>query len=123
MSIRVVQFYLSLRNAIKVYHWNTLSYPRHKATDDLVASIDKLTDSFVEVYIGKYGRDKALGHDLRLDLPGLDEKEVVKFLHEAIEWLTHKLPKILKPTDTDLMNIRDELLAAVNQALYLFTLS
>jgi len=123
MSIRVVQFYLTLRNAIKVYHWNTRSYPRHKATDDLVASIDKLTDSFVEVYIGKYGRDKALSDNMTLDLPGLDEQEVIKFLKEAIEWLTHKLPKILKPADTDLFNIRDELLAAVNQALYLFTLS
>jgi len=123
MSIRVVQFYLSLRNAIKVYHWNTLSYPRHKASDDLVGSIDKLTDSFVEVYIGKYGRDKALSDNMTLDLPGLDEKEVIKFLKEAIEWLTNKLPKVLKATDTDLLNIRDELLAAVNQALYLFTLS
>ena len=122
MSIKVVQFYLSLRNAIKVYHWNTLSYARHKATDDLVGSIDSLTDKFVEVYIGKYGRDEALGKALTLDLPGLDEKEVVKFLKEAIDWLSNRLPKVLKAGDTDLMNIRDELLAAVNQALYLFTL-
>jgi len=123
MSIRVVQFYLSLRNAIKVYHWNTLSYARHKATDGLVESIDRLTDSFVEVYIGRYGRDKALSQDITLNLPGLDEKEAIIFLKEAIEWLTYKLPKILKPSDTDLFTIRDELLSAINQALYLFTLS
>jgi len=76
----------------------------------------------VEVYIGKYGRDEALGKALTLDLPGLDEKEVVKFLKEAIDWLSNRLPKVLKAGDTDLLNIRDELLAAVNQALYLFTL-
>jgi hypothetical protein len=122
MSVRVVQFYLSLRNAIKVYHWNTLSYPRHKATDQLVETIDKLTDSFVEVYIGKYGREAALGSPMILDLPGLDEKGVITFLKESIEWLTDRLPKLIKPTDTDLLNIRDELLAAVNQCLYLFTL-
>lgn len=122
MSTNIVQFYISLRNAVKVYHWNTLSYPRHKATDDLVASIDRLTDSFVEVYIAKYGRDKGLGEDMTLKLPGLDEKQVVKFLEEAIEWLSNRLPKLLKPHDTDLLNIRDELLASINQALYLFTL-
>ena len=118
----MVQFYLSLRNAIKVYHWNTLSYARHKATDDLVGSIDSLTDRFVEVYIGKYGRDEALGKALSLDLPGLDEKKVIKFLKEAIDWLSNMLPKLLEAGDTDLLNIRDELLAAINQALYLFSL-
>jgi hypothetical protein len=123
MSANIVQFYISLRNAMKIYHWNTLSFPRHKASDELVASIDRLTDSFVEVYIGRYGRDKALGTDMTLKLPGLDEKQVVKFLEEANEWLSVRLPKLLKPHDTDLLNIRDELLASINQALYLFTLS
>jgi hypothetical protein len=122
MSANIVQFYLSLRNAMKIYHWNTLSFPRHKASDELVASIDRLSDSFVEVYMGRYGRDKALGTDMTLKLPGLDEKQVVKFLEEANEWLSVRLPKLLKPHDTDLLSIRDELLASINQALYLFTL-
>ena len=107
---------------MKIYHWNTLSFPRHKASDELVASIDRLSDSFVEVYMGRYGRDKALGTDMTLKLPGLDEKQVVKFLEEANEWLSVRLPKLLKPHDTDLLSIRDELLASINQALYLFTL-
>jgi hypothetical protein len=122
MSAKVVQFYLTLRNAVKLYHWNTLSYPRHKASDKLVASIDKITDSFVEVYIGRYGRDEALGKDMSLGLPGLDEKHVDRYLKDAVEWLTTQLPKLIKPTDTDLLNIRDELIAAINQTLYLFTL-
>jgi hypothetical protein len=122
MSAKVVQFYLTLRNAVKLYHWNTLSYARHKASDDLVASIDKITDSFVEVYIGRYGRDNALGKAMTLDLPGLDEKYVVEFLKNAVDWLATRLPKFIKSTDTDLLNIRDELIAAINQALYLFTL-
>jgi hypothetical protein len=32
------------------------------------------------------------------------------------------LPKKLKKTDTDLLNIRDEILADINRARYLFTL-
>jgi len=37
--------------------------------------------------------------------------------------MTTKLPSLLKPTDTDLLNIRDEIIADLNQTLYLFTLA
>jgi hypothetical protein len=39
-----------------------------------------------------------------------------------VHWLTHQLPKYLKKDDTDLLNIRDEILAHLNQARFLFTL-
>ena len=122
MASKVVQFYLTLRNAIKIYHWNTLSYPRHKATDTFVADFDRLTDSFVEIYIGRYGRDAALGKAMELSLPGLSESKAEEFLDEARTWLSDRLPKLLKPSDTDLLNLRDEMLGLVNQTLYLFTL-
>jgi hypothetical protein len=46
---------MTLRDQIKLYHWETLSFPRHKATDELVTNLDANIDKFVEVYIGKYG--------------------------------------------------------------------
>ena len=36
---------------MKIYHWNTTSYPRHKASDDLGGKILELTDKFVEIFI------------------------------------------------------------------------
>jgi hypothetical protein len=122
MSAPIIQFYVTLRNAVKVYHWNTLSYPRHKATDQFVENIDKLTDSFVEVYIGRYGRDAALGKEMVITLPGFTEKTIIKFFEEARIWLSDKVPKLISEKDTDLLNIRDEILGEINQTLYLFTL-
>lgn len=122
MSQVIIQFYITLRNAIKIYHWNTHSHPRHKATDQFIENIDKLTDRFVEVYIGRYGRDASMSHDWQMKLPGFDEKSVVKFLEEARSWLSNEIPKLVNKNDTDLLNIRDEILAEINQALYLFTL-
>ena len=122
MSGTIVQFYLTRRNAIKVYHWNTKSYPRHKATDEFVGKFDGLTDRFVEVYIGRYGRNAALSKEMTLTLPALNENLAKQYLEEAREWMVTKLPKMLKPTDTDLFNIRDEILAAFNKFLYLLTL-
>lgn len=122
MSAVIIQFYVTLRNAVKVYHWNTKSYPRHKATDQFVENIDKLTDSFVEVYIGRYGRDAALGKEMVIKLPGFTEKSIIKFFEEARVWLSDKVPKLISEKDTDLLNIRDEILGEINQTLYLFTL-
>jgi len=123
MSGTIVQFYLILRNATKVYHWNTKSYPRHKATDQFVDNMDKLIDRFVEVYVGRYGRDKALSNNMNIKIPGFNEKNIIAFFEEARTWLSVALPKMLKSSDTDLLNIRDEMLGEINQLLYLFTLT
>lgn len=128
MSTEIIQYFLKLRNTLKVYHWLTLSYPRHKASDALIAEIDTLSDKFVEVYIGRYGRDvqrssKASSKNMSIPLPFLKEDEVEDYLIEARDWLTQKLPNMLKKNDTELFNIRDELISSINQSLYLFKLS
>lgn len=113
---------MTLRDQIKVYHWQTMSYPRHKATDDLVSSLDEKIDSFVETYMGKYGRPKFTARSGTIRVENFHDKNGPALLKSAADWLTHKLPKHLKPTDTDLLNIRDEILGDLNKSLYLFTL-
>ena len=122
MSGPIIQFFMTLRNGVKVYHWNTTSYPRHKATDQFIENIDKLSDSFVEIYIGRYGRDAALGKEMKITLPGFTEISIINFFEEARIWLSDKIPLLVSEKDTDLLNIRDEILGEVNQTLYLFTL-
>jgi hypothetical protein len=109
---------MTLRDQIKLYHWQTLNYPRHVATNDLVGKLDVNIDQFVEVYIGKYGRPKL---SKSIHLRNHSDKEATKLIEEAIHWLTTDLSKKLKKTDTDLMNIRDTIVADLNQTLYLFT--
>jgi hypothetical protein len=123
MSNEVIHFFLRVRNTIKLYHWQTLSYSRHKASDQFIEDLDKLSDSFVEVYIGRYGRDARSKKETKLQLPALSEKEVVEYLKEARDWLTTDLHSFLKKEDTELFNLRDELISTINQCLYLFTLS
>ena len=61
MSGEIVCLMMTLRDQIKIYHWQTMSFPRHKATDELVGKLDDNIDKFVEVYMGKYGRPKFTG--------------------------------------------------------------
>ena len=121
MSGEIVNLMLTLRNQVKIYHWETKNFARHKATDELVDKLDDNIDKFVEVYIGKYGRPTLNSRTGSIKIRNFNDQEAPVLLQQAIDWMTTKLPSLLKPTDTDLLNIRDEISADLNQTLYLFT--
>ena len=110
---------LTIRNQIKLYHWQTGSFARHKATDDLTATLDTLIDSFVESYMGKYGRPKVSG---TIKLSNFTEAGARSFVAQKRKYLEVDLPRKIKPSDTDLLNLRDEILGELNKVLYLFSL-
>jgi len=122
MSSEIAFVFLTMRNQIKIYHWQTKSYARHIATDDLVKKLDTNLDQFVEVYIGKNSRPVFGGKTSKIPLKNFKDKDATEFIHDAISWLENTLPSKLKKTDTDLFNIRDTIVADLNQVLYLFTL-
>ena len=123
MSAADVNFFFSLREQIKLYHWQTKSYSRHKATDDLIDSLDESIDKYVETYMGKYGRPKLTARSNTIRITNMSEASIVKFIGAAIKYLQGPLVKHLAPGDTDLVNLRDEMLGELNKILYLFTLS
>ena len=123
MSAEHVQFFFGMREQIKLYHWQTYSYSRHKATDEVIDKLDKNIDEFVEVYMGKYGRPKMNAKTGFIRVNNLSEKTMVKFVETCIQVLTNEITKDLNPKkDTDLLNLRDEMMGDLNQLLYLFTL-
>ena len=111
-----------MRDQLKLYHWQTAGFARHKASDDLIKELDELIDLYVEVYMGKYGRPRITASTNTTTVRNLSDKAAVKFVRECIDYLNGTLTKSLKGTDTDLANIRDEMLANLNKVLYLFTL-
>ena len=122
MSADQIHFFLQLRDQIKLYHWQTRVYSRHIATDNVLGKLDKSIDSYVEIYIGKYGRPKLNGKNSIITVHNLTEAGAVRLVNSALKYLQGPLSKTLKPSDTDLMNVRDEMIADLNQLLYLFTL-
>lgn len=123
MSADQVHFFLHLRDQIKLYHWQTRVYSRHIATDKVLEKLETSIDSYVEIYIGKYGRPRVSGKNATITLQNLTEAGAVRLVNSAIKYLQGPLTKTLKPgVDADLMNIRDEIVGDLNQLLYLFTL-
>jgi len=120
-SENIVKFLFHMTTTIKLYHWQTTNFARHKATDELHGALTDLTDQFVEVYMGIYGRPQ-FQNGFRLSISELSDDNADDMIKEYIDYLKADLPKYLKEDDTDLLNIRDEMLSNLNKTLYLFTL-
>lgn len=97
-------------------------FARHKASDEILDTLDGLIDEYVEVYMGKYGRPKLSKKNNVITIENMNDKSITKYINLCILYLQKSLPADLKPTDTDLLNIRDEMLGNLNKFLYLTTL-
>lgn len=122
MSAQHIHFFFQMRDQIKLYHWQTYSYARHKATDAVISSLDEHIDMFVEVWMGKYGRPKITKTTDTVVVKNMADKTAHTFIKSCIAYLQGPLTKSLKATDSDLANLRDEMLGDLHQLLYLFTL-
>lgn len=123
MSSAHINFFFEMREQVKLYHWQTHSYSRHKATDDVLSKLDKNIDEFVEIYMGKYGRPRMTPKTATIRIANLTETGAVKFIKNCIKELQGPITNSLNSkVDTDLLNIRDEMMGDLNQLLYLFTL-
>jgi DNA-binding ferritin-like protein len=117
-----VRHCLEMLNTVKLYHWFTHSYPEHKATDELYSNINDHMDKFVEVLLGKDGsRINQIERTSYLIPDPQNTNEIKKKVEDFKNFLIN-LP-LHDARDTDLANIRDEILADMNQFLYLLTLS
>ena len=109
---------------IKLFHWKTHSYATHKATDELYSSFNENMDKFIEVLLGKSGSRIHLLNQTNLSLEEMESQERLKQKIESFKTYLVGLdnnPAIKLMSNTDLLNIRDEILANMNQFLYLLT--
>lgn len=118
----IVQVLFHMLLNVKLYHWETMNYARHQAAGELYDAVSEFTDKFIEVYMGRYQRPE-FKSSFRIQVKQLDDTTIVSALNEYILFLKEEVPKYLSEDDTDLFNIRDELLGCFNKILYLFTLS
>lgn len=130
-SAEYILRFLEMLNTIKIYHWSSLSYPTHKATDELHSKMSELVDSFIEIYIGHLSR-RGGGAGAGIPVFKRGAASEISFCEcKSLEIFCKKLDGYItfmegltKRLDgyTDLVNIRDEMVGAVAQTLYLLRL-
>jgi hypothetical protein len=118
---KIVRVFLEILNTVKLYHWKTRSYSQHKATDELYDRLNENIDKFIEILLGKdESRVKLI--EKRIDV--LDAKNTQSFksrIYEYREFLIDMNTIFSSKTDSDLLNVRDEILGDINQFLYLLS--
>jgi hypothetical protein len=115
----IVLNFLFIRDQLKIYHWTTTSYARHKASDSLVDSLTDKMDKFVEVIQGIHSKRLIIPKN-KISFKNESDDSIVVLLENFKHWLIKILPKYIKK-NTDLITIRDDILSDVNNTLYLFT--
>lgn len=117
-----VNFLLGLHVQLKINHWQTKGIARHEAFGNTYNSLTDLIDEFVEIAMGKYGRfvlDDETNNIKLINLSEMNPKDMVTVCTDALIEFSEDLdPK----KDTDLLNLKDEMLGLLNKLQYLLTL-
>ena len=117
----IVGTMMALQHQLKLHHWQTRSYARHKALDKFLKAYAPLLDMFVESYQGALRRRVRLAPAYALELHNLSDAEAVAYVESFECFLNSVVPEAVAGFP-DLLNIRDEMLGHVHQLLYLCSL-
>lgn len=110
---------LQLRTDIKMFHWQTKSFAYHKVSDELLGSIDDLTDKLIEAVSGVTNSKPQVNLGTSISINNLSSKDdFIKKLIQASDFLRRPSELV---TYTEIANIRDEILGSIDKALYLLS--
>ena len=107
-------------NQIRMYHWKTFIHSRHIATDKYMDKVNPIIDTIIETLQGKRGM--RIKDSFKIEFFSMTDKNAEDYLFEHQRWLENDFEALVDENETDILNLRDELLSAVSQLIYLFTL-
>ncbi len=121
----IVITFIEMLNTIKLHHWKTMSFATHKATDELYSKLNENIDTFVEIMLGKSGGRINLSNVRSIPVYDFNDETTFKRKIESYRaFLTNlTMNSNIMHDNTDLFNVRDELLGNLNQFMYLLTFS
>ncbi len=117
LTIRLLQ----VRNQMKIYHWQTKSYARHKATDSFLQKFEPLVDRLVEAIQGGLGIRIQFDSDTCVGVKDCSEDGAKELLTNFRNVLINNNYQSLF-AHPEFAQIRDDMLEVVDVTLYLFTL-
>ena len=105
----------------KFMHWQTTGDAKHRAYGKAYDKLGGFIDDFVEAMMGKYGRPE-FESEFSLMFQDLSSLSLQNFLDGITDFLVSFTEELDQKYDTDLLNLRDEMLAAINKLKYFLTL-
>jgi len=120
----VTVYFFEMLLMIKLFHWKTFCYATHKATDQIYDKLNGHMDRFMEVLLGKSNVRMNLVQKKTISLLDVSREEFMSRINSFKSYLVDisNNPAMKSMSNVDLLTIRDELLADLNQFLYLMSL-
>jgi hypothetical protein len=119
-------FFFEMLLTIKLFHWKTHQYSIHKATDELYDKMNEKMDQFIEVLLGKTNIRINLSKKKNISLNDIStlsllQKKIKNDIGYLLSIENTKAMQVMR--NVDLYTIRDEMIAILNQFLYLTSMS
>jgi hypothetical protein len=112
---------VQIQNQFRFLHWQTFGDAKHRAYGEIYDTLGDLIDTFTEAMMGKYGRPE-FESEFSIMFQDIKSMNIQNFLDGITEFLVGMTDQLDSRYDTDLLNLRDEMLAEINKLKYLLTL-
>lgn len=117
LILKLVQIQLQWR----FLHWQTFGDAKHRTYGSIYEGLDGLIDEFTETMMGKYGRPE-FESEFVISFQDIKDLSIQNFMDGITEFLVSFSEQLDSKYDTDLLNLRDEMLGLINKSKYLLTL-
>lgn len=121
MKEEVIKKLVQVQLQWKFLHWQTFGDAKHRLYGKIYDKLGELIDEFTEVMMGKHGRPE-FEPEFALMFQDIKSMSIQNFMDGITEFLVGMSDQLDSRYDTDLLNIRDEMLALINRSKYLITL-
>jgi hypothetical protein len=105
----------------KFLHWQTHGDAKHRTYGEVYDKLGDFIDEFAEIMMGKYGRIE-FEPEFSIMFQNMGSLNLQNFLDGITEFLVGMTDQLDSRYDTDLLNLRDEMLGTINKTKYLLTL-
>jgi len=112
---------VQIQNQFRFLHWQTMGDAKHRAYGDMYEGLGDKIDTFTETMMGKYGRPN-FESEFSIMFQDISSLNVQNFMDGICEFLVGMTDILDSKYDTDLLNLRDEMLGDTNKLKYLLTL-
>ena len=121
MKEEIILKLVQIQNQFRFLHWQTFGDAKHRSYGEIYDILGDQIDSFVEAMMGKYGRP-SFPDEFMVAFQDIKSINLQNFVDGIVEFLVSMTEQLDGKYDTDLLNIRDEILLQINKLKYLLTL-
>lgn len=121
MKEEIILKFIQIQNQFRFLHWQTYGDAKHRAYGKIYDKMGDKIDPFIEAMMGKYGRP-SFPDEFLVAFQDIKSINLQNFVDGVVEFLISMTDLLDGKYDSDLLNIRDEILLEINKLKYLLTL-